>query len=406
MHSSEKDPLELHGAVNRHLLSGLALAMCLLADVRMAIYAALLAITYFGIQHARRDRLAWLKIISGVAILIVVAVTVSAVVWLPALTLTGSTARAALTPEEAGVQSLDPAYLLGVIIADRSGAAERMTYLGSVVLILAMVGIKLFHRRERRLIGWLIGVLIVGAIVSLGLNTPFYRFLYGLPGSTLLRVPARAWFVVSFAAAALAGLGLQALMDWTGKASSRSIFVFIVVAFAALVWGVAGALGSGSLSFIAIALWIPIASLLIILRLTRKLSVNRFVAASLALVAIDLISIDWALYRASPVDQVFADGQAAAEWLAQQPGVFRIYSPSYSIPQQVAQEFHLQLADGINPLQLARYVTFMQQATGVGVWDYSVTLPAFPNLKQDSDIRSALAQVTPDVQLLSLLNVK
>ncbi len=386
--------------------SGLALAMCLFADARMAIYAATLAITYLIIQHTRRDRSSWIKTIARLIIVMVVAAAVSAASWLPALTLTGGTARASITPDEAGTQSLDPIYLLGVIIADRSGAAERTTYFGLGVLILAVVGVKLFYRRETRRVGWLMGAIVIGAIVALGLNTPLYRILFSLPGSTLLRVPARAWFVVTFAAAALAGLGVQGLIEWSGKAKPRSIFAVILVAFAALVLGVIGAFINGSISFASIALWVPIACLVLILRLTRKLPPDRCAILIVALISIDLISVDWSLYRTIPIDQAFADGRAAAEWIANQSGSERVYSPSYSIPQQVAQQYHLQLADGIDPLQLSRYVLFMQKATGVGAWDYSVTLPAFPNVTRDSDIRIALANVLPNSELLGLMNVK
>ncbi len=386
--------------------SGLALAMCLLADARIAIYAVMLAVTYLVVQQARRDRSTWLKISMRVVIIIVVAASVSAVSWLPALTLAGGTARASITPEEAGTQSLDPGYFLGIVIADRSGAAERTTYFGIVILMLALVGVKLFYRRTPRRVWWLLGIVIVGAIIALGLNTPLYRILFALPGSTLLRVPARAWFAVTFAIAALAGMGTQGLLEWSGQANPRSIFVAITVACAAMVFGVIGALGSGQISFVVIALLSPIACLLLILRLKHKLSPDRFAILIVALIAIDLISIDWALYRSIPIDQAFADGREAAEWIASQSESARVYSPSYSIPQQVAQEYHLQLADGIDPLQLARYVAFMQKATGVGDWKYSVTLPAFPNIKSDEDIRLALANMIPSVELLGLLNVK
>jgi hypothetical protein len=37
---------------------------------------------------------------------------------------------------------------------------------------------------------------------------------------------------------------------------------------------------------------------------------------------------------------------------------------------------------------------------------YSVTLPPFPDVKQDEDIRSALKNIQPNAALLGLLNVK
>ena len=86
-------------------------------------------------------------------------------------------------------------------------------------------------------------------------------------------------------------------------------------------------------------------------------------------------------------------------------GIASVYSPSYSIPQHVGQLFQLQQADGINPLQLQRYVTFMQQASGVGAWSYAVTLPAFIGAQTDEAIRTALKDIQPNAALLGLLNV-
>jgi hypothetical protein len=48
----------------------------------------------------------------------------------------------------------------------------------------------------------------------------------------------------------------------------------------------------------------------------------------------------------------------------------------------------------------------MQTATGVGAWDYSVTLPPFPNIETDDEIATALKDVLPDARRLGLLNVK
>jgi hypothetical protein len=154
------------------------------------------------------------------------------------------------------------------------------------------------------------------------------------------------------------------------------------------------------------ALFVPVAVLLIVLRVRKRLSPNQFVSAIAALLIVDLLTLGWTLYRPIGLAEAFADGSAPAAWLADQPGTFRVYSPSYSVPQHVAQSHQLQLADGIDPLQLRRYVMFMQRATGVGEWKYSVTLPPYPGVKEDKDIRSALQTVSPNAALLGLLNVK
>jgi len=391
---------------NGVLLSGVALAMCLLADARMAVYVLLLAVLYVLITRAQRNIRVWLTVVGTVAVIGIVALALSAAAWLPALTLTDGTARARLTPQEAGTLSLDAVYLLGTLIADRSGAAERTTYVGLVVLALAVVGVKLMWHSRRRLMIWFLVVIGVGIIAALGTNTPLYTLLYQLPGSTLLRVPARAWFLVSFALAALAGFGVQGLIEWAGRAPRRSIFLATTIILFALLFGLLGAVALHSISFLMIAILVPLTVLVIVLRLHGRLKPDWFVLAIAVLLIIDLLAIDWALYRPIDVAEAFADGSEPAAWLRQQPGSFRVYSPSYSIPQHVGQLFQLQQADGIDPLQLQRYVTFMYQASGVGAWPYAVTLPAFIGAQKDEDLPTALKDIQPNAALLGLLNVK
>lgn len=337
------------GRANRggSVWSGVALGVCVLADARLAIYAGALAASYLLVMGAR------LKTLGRIIIVLVVAATVSAAAWLPTLSLTSSTSRAALAPDEAGVLSLDPVYLLGLLIADRSGAAERTTYVGLSVLALALIGLVRARSVSRRLRGWLLGVIIVGAVVALGTHTPVYGWLSQLPGASLLRVPARAWFVVVFALAVLAGCGLHTIVSSIKRPARQAMF-----------------------------------------------------GMTLVLIGLELLSVDWSVYRVETVETAFAKGRAAAAWLADQPGEFRVYSPSLSIPQHVAQQFKLQLADGVDPLQLARYVRLMQAATGVGAWGYSVTLPPFAGITTDADIGTALKDVVPNAALLGLLNVK
>ncbi|HTP11569.1 MAG TPA: YfhO family protein, partial [Anaerolineae bacterium] len=406
-------PLVIAGAVPsprtgkfNALMSGLALALCLAADARMAVYALILLGLYVVITRAQRSRRTWLALIGLLVVIGVVAFAVSAAAWLPALTLTDGTARARLSPQEAGALSLDAVYLLGTLIADRSGAAERTTYVGLVVLLLALTGLKLMWRSRRRLMIWFVFTIGIGIIAALGTNTPLYNLVYHLPGSTLFRVPARAWFMVSFALAALAGFGVQGLLEWRGQPQRRSGTLATTIILFAVLFGLAGALRTRSPSFLAIAVFVPLTVILIIFRVRGRLAADRFLLAVALLLVIDLLPLDWVLYRPVGLAEAFADGQEPAVWLTQQPGLFRAYSPSYSIPQQVAQQFQLQLADGIDPLQLQRYVAFMYQASGVGPWSYAVTLPDFVGAQKDEDIRTALKDIKPNAALLGLLNVK
>jgi hypothetical protein len=172
----------------------------------------------------------------------------------------------------------------------------------------------------------------------------------------------------------------------------------------AILFGVLGGLASRSISLWTLAIFAPLAVLLIMLRVHRRLVPDRFVLAITVLLLADLLALAWSLYRPIGLVEAFADGHEPAAWLADQPGQFRAYSPSYSVPQHVAQQFQLQLADGIDPLQLRRYIMFMQPwASAHGAVQSRCRLFL---ASRRMNIRSALKDIQPNAALLGLLNVK
>ena len=400
------------------LASGAALGLCALADLRATTYAGVVIAAYVLVVddalRALRGRVGHLFVVVSMALL------VGAAAWLPALSLAGESTRAGLSAGEAGAYSLPFEYLAGVLLAVR-GDAERLTYVGLAVLALALVGLPGLLSERRRAAIWLIVLAVIGSIAALGVNTPLYDVLYRLPGVALLRVPGRAWFLVAFAAALACGLSVDALMRRReARLSKKGMLAGLLVAWIALLFGLGGAIlaytrgQAGAdrlgLSLIGLAVILPLAVGLVIARASGRLAPPRFGLMALTLIAIDLIGVGWGQYRVESKGEVFADGRALADALRLAPKsratLFRVYSPSYSVPQHVAQEYELELADGIDPLQLERTVRFMQQATGVGEWDYSVTLPAFEGLGPDEEVRTLLAGVAPDPALLGLLNVR
>jgi len=51
---------------------------------------------------------------------------------------------------------------------------------------------------------------------------------------------------------------------------------------------------------------------------------------------LDLCIVDLSLFTIRPAETVLAESEQAARYLSLQPGDFRIYSPSYSLPQQTS----------------------------------------------------------------------
>ncbi|HET7091232.1 MAG TPA: hypothetical protein VFL17_21570 [Anaerolineae bacterium] len=398
------------------LFSGVALGFCALADLRAVVYAGVVIAAYALIagdaSRALRVRVLHLLIILSAALF------VGAAAWLPALSLAGESTRASLSAGEAGAYSLPFEYLAGVLLAVR-GDAERLTYVGLAVLVLALAGLQTLLREQRRAAIWLITLVVIGSIAALGANTPLYDVMVRLPGVSLLRVPGRAWFLVAFAAGLACGLGVDAMVKRKETRLSKPwMLAALLVAWFALLFGLGGALlaytsgqagaGRAGLSLIGLAVVLPLAIALVIARASGRLAPSRFGALVVVLIAIDLVWVGWGQYRVVSRNEAFTDGRAVAAYLASetQEALFRVYSPSYSLPQHAAQEYELELADGIDPLQLERTVRFMQRASGVGEWGYSVTLPAFEELTRDEDVRTLLSGVVPDPALLGLLNVR
>ncbi len=162
-------------------------------------------------------------------------------------------------------------------------------------------------------------------------------------------------------------------------------------------------LGRPPLNLAVFGIVTPLAVALCCARLTSRKR-EWLGAASVALVALDLFVVDVTLIEARSPERVFADGRAAAEWLARQPGRFRVYSPSYTIPQHVAERYGLELADGVDPLQIRAYAEYLTRAAGLPPQrGYSVTLPPFP---EGRDVQTALQDICPHAGLLGQLGVQ
>jgi len=142
------------------------------------------------------------------------------------------------------------------------------------------------------------------------------------------------------------------------------------------------------LNFIGVA--IIITSTLIVLRLKRSLNYL------LLITIFELLWVNFSLYEVKPIQP-----SPVAEWLSRQPGLWRVYSPSYSLPQNEAARFNLQQADGVNPMQIADVSRAMQTATGVTCKGYSVTVPCF-----DDEVSKANINAVPSATLLGDLNVR
>jgi len=150
--------------------------------------------------------------------------------------------------------------------------------------------------------------------------------------------------------------------------------------------------------------FLPVASLgLIILTVRSKLNRQGLALTMTLLLLVDLWSFDRPLLLFQSPEQAFAPQREVAEYLAAQEGLFRVYSPSYSLPQHVAARSGLQLVDGAEPVHLWRYDRFMALAGGYPLPGFSTTIPPFPPAQ---DMAQAHRDTQPNLTLLGLLNAR
>lgn len=382
------------------------LGLIFLADPRWAVYAGVLWLAYalkglagFPGWQARWPDIRRLVIQLGLAALI------AAPLALPLLEYTRLSTRANLTPADNLAFSLPVARLLGLLFPSLGGAHEFELYSGGLILLLALLAA--FSGAVRKPAGFWLAAALLSLTWALGENLPGLRWLASLPGFDLLRVPSRALFITGLALAALAAYAIQFLLasPVAGKLEipRRLSLLLAGLAFFSLLlaggaWLVSGQpnrsmlWGAGFLA--ASAGWVG-------LRLRGRLAPHPWLLGCVALVVLDLGFASRAAFSFHLADEVLAERSALVDYLRSQPGRFRVYSPSYSLPQQASAAAGLEHADGVDPLQLQAYADYFADASGVPLPGYSITLPPFASAHPESDNRSA----QPDARLLGLLNV-
>lgn len=384
-------------------LAAVGLAMQITTDVRIFLFTAYLLLAYVLWEllvvsgPARRLRLR--SVLPRLVIVPVLAAWLGAAQLLPLLELAGHSNRT-LSLAEAGDFSLTPLTLLvGLLLPDARGGHEMVIYVGLVPLVLALFGLR---RSEPRT--WFFGgVIVLAALFALGPALPFYKLAYAwLPGFRWVRAPARAFLPAALAVAVLAGMGLQQLAGGRVRWSAPLAFGAGLLTLA-LGLGLAMLFGQANRAALGLAFFPLLTLVMVGLAVSQRLP-RRLALASLALLLyIDLASFGWPLMRFISPAEAFAEGGALADYLAGQPGLFRTYSPSYSLPSHVAAQAGLQTADGVEGVHLATYDRFMALAGGYGDADFSVTIPPFP---PDRSVSEAFRDTQPDLRLLGLLNVE
>ncbi|MEW6568631.1 MAG: hypothetical protein AB1449_10805, partial [Chloroflexota bacterium] len=382
-------------------LAGGLSGLVLLADPRWVIPCVGLTIAYGGraLSHShapRRYHVGHLAAAGAVAAAF--AGGISAVLALPLAEFVPLTTRAALTAAERASLSLPSARLLGLLYPDLGGWPEWMAYISTVAMMLAALAVLL--RAPGRLF-WSLTAL-AGWLLALGAATPLYPII----GAVLptIRVPPRFLLLSAIAVCSLAGWGLQRLLDSLGGRTLLPRARLVLSGFAAgivvLAAGFAVVTGEVPPGLVGTAILAVTAATWGIWSMLRALPPGTMAAGWILLAVLDTAWVDQSLLGVRPLSESLNERAAVIEALRTGFGGRRVFSPSYSLPQQSTLLARVELADGVNPLQLAAYVEFMAQTVGFSNEGYSVTLPPFP----DGDPRPDWSPQI-DVDRLGLLDV-
>jgi hypothetical protein len=388
-------------------LTGVALAAQLTTHTYALVYTAygliLYSLLYLVLSPGTvADRLrAGLHLVPRLALVPLLAVLLGSAQLLPLLEMAPHSNRA-LTLAEATLFSLSPAQTLtGILFPTPNVGHEWIIYPG--LLTLGLAAGAWYARKERPVIIFAL-LSALGVILALGDYTPLYRLAYEfVPGLHWMRTPARLWFFVSLGLAILAAYGFEAWQMVWRRPNRRLIRLILVAAIGfSVVLSLAVTFGVGQTSRGAwgLALFGALSGALLLWATVRRPG-PLFLWLALLLIAADLLTFGYSLLRLEPEAAVAAQGRDAAQWLAVQTRPFRVYSPSYSLPQTAASDAALEQIDGVEPVHLTDYDRFMALAGGYGEGPFSVTIPPFPD---EVSLEQAHRDAQPNLQLLGQLN--
>ena len=380
------------------LWAALSAGLLLLADVRLALYALPAAALAFAVPWWGRGR-PWRGLAAGLAsaalaLVVSVAVTGPLLSWSPWLN------RGAQMAADAAPLSLTLPGLPGMAVPFSSGF-ETLTYVGLTTLLLAVVGVASLPRRWKWALA--VGFLLV-FLWALGPNGPLWPLLAGQGGLLAwFRVPARAWIVVTLAAAPLAGRGLDVLLlalPVPKEVQPRAFFWYRLGAF-----GLAAASALAGVALLTVPEARPTGMLVLVsgvglgfvlmAALGGRLFGRALWAAFVVLIVAGaaLGARAWVEWR--PLAPWLDEYRALTEFLTAD-GAARVFSPDYSLPQEAAASAGLQLLGGVDPFQIAGVTDAIRRAGGVGESGYDVVVPP---LAEANGLRVSAAR--PDPALLA-----
>lgn len=264
----------------------------------------------------------------------------------------------------------------------RNGIHFHSEYIGASVLLLAGAGFGWGRRADSRF--WL-GFLIVSLLWALGGHTPFYNLVYWIvPGAKYFRAPSTIFFLTTFAVAVFAakgterllatGLSRNYLLGWlgfgvvmaalAGSGMLREVFAGIVHPDLEGVFRDPEGMRDMAIGGLRSLFFLGLAATIAWAVMQGKVSKPLALAAFVAVITVDLWSVERHYWRFSPPAREMYAGDAIIDYLKAQPQPGRVFAAAVQRTPAAKDPFlsgdalmvhDIRLATGYHGNQIGRY---------------------------------------------------
>jgi hypothetical protein len=383
-------------------LQALFLGLMMLADLRFAAYAGFFWLLFSLYVESTRSEKFNLKNYIDLMPMIILAIGLGTVVWLPLLEYTGLGTRSLMTVSDTLYLSLPAVQLTGMVVPGHPSSMEWIFYPGAFCLLMVLISFSLLKKRKGLWFWLALGLIFF--LWAFGDTLPFNQALARLPGISLLRVPSRGLFFFCLSILITALITLDELLN---NNPEKAVYLRLVtIFFSVMVILLQIVIISVNPDKNGAILWHTLCWLVITVTTIgfsyRRISGRIFLTVLGVFAVADLFLADIRLADYVTTNEALREGKSAVEYLEEKGGDFRVFSPSYSIPQQIAGFAGMELVDGIDPLQIKAYSDYVRMAAGLPIDGYSVTLPPFIT----GDPLTDNASIQPDARAFGFLNVR
>jgi hypothetical protein len=356
------------------IISGLFWGLILLADLRWSIPAFF--IWFFVLLDERLNFRQSLKFISAS---LLIGLGSSIATWLPLLEFLRLSSRASLLPSELMVYSMSIRDFINLIFPIFEGAAEFRVYPGAAISLLFVLGIFL-TKQNKPIRKWYL-LAFVSIILSFGDNIPGMNLIYEIPGFSVMRVPSRFLFLMIFSSSIISSFVLDIIINQKISYSFKRIFFLVPILFFVILFSIGSIFIGKILSFNTIWPIIVFSGSFIFIQLilTKRFNSIRIGIGIIVLLVLDLLIVNIMSLTFLNKGDLINRNQEIIENLSKLPINFRVYTPSYSIPQEQGAFWNINQINGVDPMQLKDYVEYFVEVSGIPSEKYSVTLPPFKN---------------------------